>query len=207
MRNFFPFLQWLPNYKRSWFPKDLIAGITVGIILIPQGMAYAMIAGLPPVYGLYASLFPVLIYAFLGTSRQLATGPVAMDSLLVAAGLGALAITGVENYIAMAIFLAFLVGAIQFVLGLGRMGFLVNFLSKPVISGFTSAAAIIIMFSQLKHLLGVDIEKSNKFHILIRNAFEKVAETNLYDFGIGILGISSSSDLKNGIKKYLRYYW
>jgi len=201
MRNFFPFLQWLPNYKRSWFSKDLIAGITVGIILIPQGMAYAMIAGLPPVYGLYASLFPVLIYAFLGTSRQLATGPVAMDSLLVAAGLGALAITGVENYIAMAIFLAFLVGAIQFVLGLGRMGFLVNFLSKPVISGFTSAAAIIIMFSQLKHLLGVDIEKSNKFHILIGNAFEKVAETNLYDFGIGILGILIIIGLKKWNRK------
>lgn len=201
MRNFFPFLQWLPNYKKNWFSKDLIAGITVGIILIPQGMAYAMIAGLPPVYGLYAALFPVLIYAFLGTSRQLATGPVAMDSLLVAAGLGTLAITGVENYIAMAVFLAFLVGAIQFVLGLCRMGFLVNFLSKPVISGFTSAAAIIIMFSQLNHLLGVDIEKSNKFHILIGNAFEKLAETNLYDFGIGILGILIIIGLKKWNRK------
>ncbi len=201
MRNFFPFLQWLPNYKKNWFSKDLIAGITVGIILIPQGMAYAMIAGLPPVYGLYAALFPVLIYAFLGTSRQLATGPVAMDSLLVAAGLGTLAITGVENYIAMAVFLAFLVGAIQFVLGLCRMGFLVNFLSKPVISGFTSAAAIIIMFSQLNHLLGVDIEKSSKFHILIGNAFEKLAETNLYDFGIGILGILIIIGLKKWNRK------
>ena len=133
-------------------PNDLVAGLTVGIILIPQGMAYAMIAGLPPVYGLYASLFPVLIYAFLGTSRQLAVGPVAMDSLLVAAGLGALAISGIENYIAMAFFLAFLVGTIQLLLGLFRMGFLVNFLSKPVISGFTSGAAIIIIFSQLKKL-------------------------------------------------------
>lgn len=189
MQKFFPFLQWLNHYDKTKFQKDLVAGLTVGIILIPQGMAYAMIAGLPPVYGLYASIFPLLVYMFLGTSKNLAIGPVAMDSLLVAAGLGALAITGIENYIAMAIFLAFLVGAIQFLLGISRMGFLVNFLSKPVISGFTSAAALIIIFSQLKHLLGADIAKSNTFHQLILNAFEKLAETNMYDFGIGLFGI------------------
>lgn len=189
MQKFFPFLQWLTTYTKANFSKDLVAGLTVGIILIPQGMAYAMIANLPPVYGLYAAIFPLLVYLFLGTSRQLAIGPVAMDSLLVAAGLGALAITSVENYIAMAIFLAFMAGAIQLFLGLSRMGFLVNFLSKPVISGFTSAAALIIIFSQLKHLLGADIAKSNKFHQLIVNAFEKVAETNMYDFAIGIIGI------------------
>ncbi len=189
MRRFLPFLEWVPHYKKSDFSKDLIAGLTVGIILIPQGMAYAMIAGLPPVYGLYASLLPLIMYAFLGTSRQLAVGPVAMDSLLVAAGLGALAITGVENYIAMAILLSFAVGAIQFTLGVFRMGFLVNFLSRPVISGFTSAAALIIIFSQLKHLLGTEIEKSSKFHQLILNAFEKLADTNIYDLAIGLVGI------------------
>lgn len=189
MQKFFPFLQWLTTYSKANFSKDLVAGLTVGIILIPQGMAYAMIANLPPVYGLYAAIFPLLVYLFLGTSRQLAIGPVAMDSLLVAAGLGALAITSVENYIAMAIFLAFMVGAIQLFLGLCRMGFLVNFLSKPVISGFTSAAAIIIIFSQLKHLLGTEISGSNKFHQLIINVFEKVAETNSYDLAIGLIGI------------------
>ena len=189
MQKFFPFLQWLTTYSKANFSKDLVAGLTVGIILIPQGMAYAMIANLPPVYGLYAAIFPLLVYLFLGTSRQLAIGPVAMDSLLVAAGLGALAITSVENYIAMAIFLAFMVGAIQLFLGLCRMGFLVNFLSKPVISGFTSAAAIIIIFSQLKHLLGAEISGSNKFHQLIINVFEKVAETNSYDLAIGLIGI------------------
>lgn len=189
MQKFLPFLQWLPNYKSAFFKKDLIAGLTVAIVLIPQAMAYAMIAGLPPVYGLYASVFPLLIYAFLGTSRHLAIGPVAMDSLLVAAGLGALAITGIENYIIMAIFLAFLVGAIQLTLGLFRMGFLVNFLSKPVISGFTSGAAIIIIFSQIKHLLGAPIENSSKFHQLVINVFEKISETNMYDLGIGLLGI------------------
>ena len=189
MQRFIPFLDWVSKYKKSFLLKDLIAGLTVGVILIPQGMAYAMVAGLPPVYGLYASVFPLLVYLFLGTSRQLAVGPVAMDSLLVAAGLGTLAITGIENYIALAIFLAFLVGAIQLLLGLFRMGFLVNFLSTPVISGFTSGAALIIIFSQLKHLLGTDIEKSIKFHQLVINAFDKFTATNLYDFTIGIVGI------------------
>lgn len=188
MQQLLPFLQWLPKYRKNWLLKDLVAGLTVGIILVPQGMAYAMIAGLPPVYGLYASLFPVLIYAFLGTSRQLAVGPVAMDSLLVAAGLGTLAISG-ENYIAMALFLAFFVGAIQFILGLFRMGFLVNFLSKPVISGFTAAAALIIIFSQLKHLLGTSVEKSNRFHEIIGNVIQKLPETNLLDLVIGLGGI------------------
>lgn len=180
----------------------MVAGLTVGVILIPQGMAYAMIAGLPPVYGLYASVFPVLVYLFLGTSRQLAIGPVAMDSLLVAAGLGTLAITGIENYIALAIFLAFLVGVIQLLFGLLRMGFLVNFLSRPVISGFTSGAAVIIIFSQLKHLLGADIEKSNMFHQLVVNAFDKLAETNLYDLSIGIIGILVIVFLKKWNKKF-----
>ena len=189
MQRILPFLGWLPNYKKTDFPKDVVAGLTVGIVLIPQAMAYAMIAGLPPVYGLYASLFPVLTYAFLGTSRQVGMGPVAMDSLLVAAGLGALAISGLENYIAMAIVLGFLVGVVQLVLGLFRMGFLVNFLSKPVISGFTSGAALIIIFSQLKHLLGADIDKSSQFHQLVINAFQKLGDTNGYDLTIGLIGI------------------
>ncbi|MBC8769724.1 sulfate permease [Arenibacter sp. BSSL-BM3] len=202
MRRYLPFLDWLPKYNKSFFGKDLVAGITVGIILIPQGMAYAMIAGLPPVYGLYASLVPILIYAFLGTSRQIAVGPVAMDSLLVAAGLGTLAISGVENYITMALFLAFMIGAFQMLLGFLRMGFLVNFMSRPVISGFTSAAAVIIIFSQLKHLLGADIASSNKFHQLVINAFQHIMETNVYDFGIGLIGILIIASFKTWFKKF-----
>jgi len=201
MRKFFPILQTLRSYKREELPKDILAGFSVGIVLVPQGMAYAMIAGLPPVYGLYASLMPVLMYALLGTSRSLAIGPVAMDSLLVAAGLGTLAIVGLENYITMAILLAFMVGAIQFVLGILRMGYLVTFLAKPVISGFTSAAAVIIIFSQLKHLLGVDIEGSNQFHRIFLNAIQKIPETNFYDLAIGLVGIL----LLIGFKKWNRH--
>ena len=190
MHRFFPFLQWLPTYKKGWFAKDLVAGLTVGILLVPQGMAYAMIAGMPPVYGLYAALVPILVYALLGTSRQLGIGPVAMDSLLVAAGLSTLALTGVENYIAMALLLAFMVGVIQFLLGLLRMGFLVRFISRPVISGFTSAAAIIIIFSQLKHFFGVNIPLSDQFQKTITNVFLAIPETNGYDLMIGLGGIA-----------------
>ncbi len=189
MQKIFPFLGWLSGYKKAYLPKDLVAGLTVAVILIPQGMAYAMIAGLPPVYGLYAALVPIVIYALMGTSRQVAMGPVAMDSLLVAAGLGTLAISGMENYIAMALVLAFLVGSIQFLLGVFQMGFLVRFLSKPVISGFTSGAALIIIFSQLKHLLGTEIPSSRFFHQQVINAFQSLGDTNLYDLGLGVLGI------------------
>jgi len=189
MQKIFPFLSWIKTYKWPYLPSDLMAGVTVAIVLIPQGLAYALIAGLPAVYGLYASLVPLIMYTFMGTSRALGVGPVAMDSLLVAAGLGAIASIGPDNYVAMAILLAFLVGGIQIVLGLLRMGFLVNFLSKPVISGFTSGAALIIMFSQLKYLLGTDIEKSNQFHWIIWNAIQKLGTINPYDLAIGILGI------------------
>jgi len=129
IKQFIPAFDWLENYGKEQFKGDLSAGLTVGVMLIPQGMAYAMIAGLPPIYGLYASTIPLIIYALLGTSRQLAVGPVAMVSLLTAAGVGTLAEGGTELYIMLAITLAFMVGMIQFLLGIFRLGFLVNFLS------------------------------------------------------------------------------
>ena len=190
LSKFLPFLGWLPQYKSTSLKGDLSAGLTVGVMLIPQGMAYAMIAGLPPIYGLYASTIPLIVYALLGSSRQLAVGPVAMVSLLTAAGVGILAEGGTETYIILTITLAFLVGVIQFLLGVFRLGFLVNFLSHPVISGFTSAAALIIGLSQLKHLLGVDIPRSHHVHEIIIHAFEKVGAINWMTFTIGIVGIA-----------------
>ena len=189
MKKYFPFLEWLPNYKQQNLRGDLSAGLTVGVMLIPQGMAYAMIAGLPPIYGLYASLVPILIYALFGTSRQLAVGPVAMVSLLIAAGVGKMAETGSANYIELALLLALMVGVIQFALGLFRLGFIVNFLSHPVLSGFTSAAALIIGLSQLKHLLGIEIPRSHFIHEIVINAFWDISETNLFTLGIGLGGI------------------
>jgi len=200
VQDYMPSLTWLRNYRKEDIKGDLSAGLTVGVMLIPQGMAYAMIAGLPPIYGLYASTVPLILYALFGTSRQLAVGPVAMVSLLTAAGVGALAEVGSQTFIALAITLALMVGLIQFLLGVFRLGFLVNFLSHPVISGFTSAAALIIGLSQLKHLLGVDIERSHHIHEILVQAFERIGAINWFTFGVGLGGII----LIKGIKRINR---
>ena len=195
MKKFLPILSWLPGYKKEYLSGDFSAGLTVGVMLIPQGMAYAMIAGLPPVYGLYAALVPQVVYAIFGTSRQLGVGPVAMDSLLVAAGVSVIAEAGSQNYISLAILLAFMMGVTQLALGLFRMGFLVNFLSKPVISGFTSAAALIIALNQLKHFVGVDLSGSNVFTILYE-AILKFGEFNWISLVMGTVGILILKNIK-----------
>ena len=189
MNSLIPMLDWIRKYSLSDAKGDLSAGLTVGVMLIPQGMAYSMIAGLPPIYGLYAATIPIIIYSILGTSRQLAVGPVAMVSLLTAASVGILAEGGTELYIQLAITLALMVGVIQFLLGVSRLGFLVNFLSHPVISGFTSAAALIIGLSQLKHLLGVDIPRSHHVHEIILNAFHQIGSIHWITLAIGVGGI------------------
>lgn len=189
IQKYLPILSWLSTYNKTLFKGDLVAGLTVGVMLIPQGMAYAMIAGLPPIYGLYAATIPLIIYAILGTSRQLAVGPVAMVSLLTASAIGTMAEGGSELYILLAITLAFLVGVIQFSLGVFRLGFLVNFLSHPVISGFTSAAALIIGLSQLKHLLGVEIARSHHVHEILLGAIEQFEAINWVTVAIGVGGI------------------
>ena len=189
LKKFFPILIWLPNYSGSTFKSDFIAGITVSFLLIPQGMAYALIAGLPPIYGLYAALSPQIIYALLGTSKQLAVGPVAMDSLLVAAGLGTISILGPEEYIQSAILLAFLSGTIQFLLGLFKMGFLVSFLSKPLIKGFTSGAAIIIGLSQVKHVLGISLHQSNKIQLFAISLVNSEISIHFPTLIIGVISI------------------
>ena len=156
LRQILPLFASLRGYDRRSLGQDALAGMTTAIMLVPQAMAYAMLAGLPPEVGLYASMLPLVAYALLGTSRQLAVGPVAMDSLLVASAIAPLAATGSADYIALALLLAFMTGLAQIGMGVFRLGFLVNFLSQPVVSGFTSAAALIIGLGQLKHLLAVD---------------------------------------------------
>lgn len=188
MKKFIPILEWLPNYKKSQLKGDITAGITVSIILIPQGIAYAMIAGLPPIYGLYSALLPQIIYAIFGSSRQVAVGPVAMDSLIVATGATALALRGSESYIAIAILLALMVGLIQFLMGVFRLGFVVNFLSKPVISGFASAVALLIGLNQFKNLFGVDFIQSDEIHVLFKDIFERI---RMYHPSTAIIGLIS----------------
>lgn len=182
----FPFLRWQrPN--RDIVKADFSAGLAVALVLVPQSMAYAQLAGLPPVYGLYASLLPVVVAALWGSSNQLATGPVAVVSLLTATALIPLAGPGSAGYIALAIVLAFLVGVIQLSMGLLRMGALVSFISHPVIVGFTNAAALIIGLSQLNKILGVPIDTSGHFLVGLWGMLGELAQlhwpTLVFGFG------------------------
>jgi sulfate permease, SulP family len=156
----FPFIEWFKNYDLNSFKIDAISGLTVALVLIPQSMAYAQLAGMPAYYGLYASFLPPMIAALFGSSRQLATGPVAIVSLMTAASLEPLATSGSPGYIAYAVLLALMVGIFQLSLGVLRLGLVVNFLSHPVVNGFTNAAAIIIASSQLSKLFGVYVDKA-----------------------------------------------
>ena len=164
LKRLLPFLHWLPElHNLSVLRQDVVAGVSVAMILVPQAMAYAQLAGLPPYYGLYAALVPAVIAALWGSSRQLKTGPVAVVSLLTASILLPLAQEGSQTYIALAVLLALLVGVIQLLLGVCRVGHVVNFLSYPVLLGFTNAAAIIIALSQAHHIFGLAAIRSDFF--------------------------------------------
>ncbi len=171
----FPFLEWRPGYDTRHLKSDLLAGLTVALVLIPQSMAYAQLAGLPSYYGLYAAFLPPAIAALFGSSRQLATGPVAVVSLMTAVALEPLAVSGSQAYIAYAVLLALMVGSFQFIIGLLRLGLIVNFLSHPVINGFTNAAAIIIATGQLPKLFGITVDKTEHhyqtIHQIMSEAF------------------------------------
>lgn len=146
---------WLSHYRRDWLAGDVVAGVVVTLLLVPQGLAYALVAGLPPAVGLYASLPPLLLYGLIGKSHAQSVGPMALTSLLAAATLARLAEPGSGEYLALAVWLALLSGAMLIALGLARLGFLADFLSLPVLSGFTSASALLIVLSQLAPLLGL----------------------------------------------------
>jgi SulP family sulfate permease len=180
----------LIHYRPQDFVGDMMAGTIVAIMLVPQSMAYALLAGLPPQVGLYASILPLILYPLLGTSRVLAVGPVAIVSLLVASGLGELAAPGTSEYLTLAIALAFLAGTIQLVMGLAHLGFLVNWLSHAVISGFTSAAAIVIGVSQLKHLLGITIPSTESFFKLLGAIAAQLPQTNPVTLAIGLASVA-----------------
>ncbi|HXV44917.1 MAG TPA: solute carrier family 26 protein [Anaerolineae bacterium] len=204
LSRFLPFLDWLIHYRRADLVGDLMAGIIVTIMLVPQGMAYALLAGLPPQVGLYASIVPLIIYGLLGTSRTLAVGPVAIVSLLVISGVSPLADPGSAQYIQLVLTLALLVGLIQAVMGLVRLGFLVNFLSHPVLSGFTSAAAIVIGVSQIKHLLGVSIPQTEQLYELLFYIAQRLGESNPVTLGIGLGSMAILLYFKYGLGGQLK---
>ncbi|GBG28063.1 Sulfate transporter [Hondaea fermentalgiana] len=183
-----PIVNTLKNYDiRNDLPGDLTAGITVGVMLIPQGMAYALLATLPAQYGLYSSFMPIIIYAFFGTSKQLAVGPVAIVSLLVAESIEAQGIHTEEEKIAYASLLAFFVGLISALLGLARAGILANFLSHSVLVGFTAGAAMVIALSQLKHFLGFSIPRYSFPIQTLFYALEHLPDTNPTTITMGIV--------------------
>ena len=176
---------WLRRYDRRDLGADLGAGLTVAVMLVPQGMAYALLAGMPAVAGLYASTVPLVAYALVGSSRTLAVGPVAIMSLLTLAGVGALAEPGSPEFIALAGLLALMVGVLQLTLGLLRGGVIVAFLSHAVVSGFTSAAAIVIGLSQLRHLIGVPLEADRPI-MLVAEALARLGEAHLPTVVLGL---------------------
>ncbi len=192
-----PFLRWFPLRGEN-VKADLVAGITVALVLIPQSMAYAQLAGLPAYYGLYAAFLPGIIAALWGSSAQLATGPVAVVSLLTASVLAPLAASGSSRFIALAILLALMVGIIQLALGMFKLGVVVNFLSHPVIIGFTNAAAIIIGLSQLNKLFGVSMGRSEHFIQDIWGVLQQIGDTHIPTLLIGI----SAFTIMWGLKKF-----
>lgn len=178
LRRYLPFLAWFP-LTREALRADLFAGVSVGLILVPQSMAYAQLAGVPAYYGLYAAFLPVLVGALWGSSYQLSTGPVAMVALLTGATLSQFAATGSEQFVALAIVLALMVGIMELAMGVFRLGAIVSFLSHPVIVGFTNAAAIIIALSQLNKVLGVASGRSESFLADVWAVLQQVGDTHL----------------------------
>ena len=199
---YLPILEWGRTYNGTVLTNDLMAAVIVTIMLIPQSLAYALLAGLPPVVGLYASILPLVAYAIFGTSRTLAVGPVAVVSLMTASAAGTVAAQGTPEYLEAAITLAALSGVMLFVLGLLRLGFLANLLSHPVISGFITASGILIATSQVKHILGVNAGGDN-WPAMLGSLAGALGEINAYTLSIGVLATVFLFWVRKGLKPLL----
>ena len=197
-----PMLEWGRGYDRNTLTSDLMAALIVTVMLIPQGLAYALLAGLPPEVGLYASIAPLVLYAILGTSRVLAVGPVAVVSLMTASAIGQHAVAGSQEYWSVAITLAFMSGSMLLLMGVLRLGFLANFLSHPVISGFISASGLIIAASQMKAIMGV-ISDSQNFIDLMFDLLSQIPNTHTLTFTIGLIAIIFLAWSRVGLKRAL----
>jgi SulP family sulfate permease len=202
IKSYLPILTWVADYQRDTLISDLLAAVIVTIMLIPQSLAYALLAGLPPEMGLYASMLPLLAYAIFGTSRTLSVGPVAVVSLMTASAISHIAAQGSVSYIEAALLLALFSGLFLLGMGIFRMGFLANFLSHPVIAGFITASGIIIAVSQLKHILGISASGENLFH-LITALLSEIANTNLYTFAVGLPVLIFLFWVRSGLKPLL----
>lgn len=202
LARYLPILDWGARYDRDALVNDLIAAVIVTIMLIPQSLAYALLAGLPAEMGLYASILPLVAYAIFGTSRALAVGPVAVVSLMTAAAVGNLDLAGPQEYAAAAIVLALLSGLVLLAMGVFRLGFVANFLSHPVIAGFISASGLIIAASQLKHILGVPASGHDLFELLV-SLVAHLPKANPYTLAVGAAATAFLFWVRTGLKPLL----
>lgn len=201
-KKYVPLLDWGRDYNKETLTNDLVAAVIVTIMLIPQSLAYALLAGLPAEAGIYASIAPIVLYAIFGTSRALAVGPVAVISLMTAAAIGNIMEAGTMGYVVAAFTLAFLSGAFLVAMGIFRLGFLANFLSHPVIAGFITASGVIIAASQLKHILGISAHGHNLYELVV-SLIEHIGETNIYTLIIGVTATSFLFWVRKGLKPLL----
>ena len=220
LETFLPMWSWLKTYNvKTSLGNDLVAGLTVGVMIIPQSMSYAKLAGLPVEYGLYSALVPVYAYSFFGSSRQLAVGPVALISLLLSTGLSLILedeegfsptenpVEYQERYNQLAVQTSFLVGVMYIIMGLCRLGFVTIFLSHAVISGFTTGAAVVIGMSQIKYIFGYDVKRSDRLHEIIQHVLEEINHFKWQTFLMGTLSIAALLFLKNIGKTYPKLKW
>ena len=203
LRRYIPILDWGRRYDRKAFSNDMIAAVIVTIMLIPQSLAYALLAGLPPEAGIYASIAPIVLYAIFGTSRALAVGPVAVVSLLTASAIGQVAEQGTAGYAVAALTLAFLSGGFLVLMGVLRLGFLANFLSHPVIAGFITASGILIALSQLKHILGVSAH-GHTLPEMVHSILSHLSEINWITLAIGVFATGFLFWVRKNLKPTLK---
>jgi len=201
LKKTFKITNWISEYNRDQLTGDIKAGLTTGMMLIPQGMAYAVIAGMPPIYGLYAGVIPLLMYPLFGTSRQLSVGPVAVDMLIVAAGVGMISNPANSDFIGLVILLTMMTGVLQLLMGSFRLGALFNFFSRPVIAGFTMAAPIIIAFTQLHNLLGIRLPDTQFVLLIADEAISQINRVDLHTFAWGASAIAILWFLNHTIPK------
>ena len=201
-QRYLPILDWGSKYTRKTLTNDLTVALIVTVMLIPQSLAYALLAGLPMQVGLYASMAPLVLYAIFGTSRTLAVGPVAVASLMTAAAVAKVASQGTPEYLGAAVALAVISGLLLCVMGLLRLGFLANFLSHPVISGFITASGIQIAAGQLAPILGIKAH-GESFVDLLRSMLPNLGDTNLYTAVIGVASLAFLFWVSRGLKPFL----
>ncbi|MET0027189.1 MAG: SulP family inorganic anion transporter [Candidatus Thiodiazotropha sp.] len=198
---FLPFMKWMPSLNQRDMRSDLTAGITGAIVVLPQGVAFAAIAGMPPEYGLYAGMIPAIIAALFGSSRHLVSGPTTAASIVLFSALSMYATPGTPDYVALALTMTFMVGLFELALGLARMGALVNFISHSVVVGFTAGAAILIAAKQLKHFFGINMEGSGHLHNIIAQFLAEVSNINLYVTAVALFTLFSGMAVKRWVPK------